>query len=898
MKKFLLPLLLAATGCIATAQPANDNIINAELISGSAFTIEGDNTGSTIEYDYYDLGTVTVYASETISSFWGGGNSIWYRWIAPYSGEATLDIVSQFTPILDVFQVTAPSGVGDLPLNPLAYNQISFVNDLSGTATFTAVGGLVYYFRIASFTAEQNNGIGTFALTLTLSNNLTVSNNFATATPIYGASVSFSGSNTLASAEVGEPAHAKHPASHSVWITWTAPSHGSVTLSTTDSTFDTVLAVYTGSSLTSLTSIAANDNISFFDNTNSKVTFIAEAGQQYYFAVDGVDSGVGDFTLNLEFTAKPPTIKTKPANQIIYNGDTATFSLTAVGTGALSYQWQRLIPGTNIWEDLSNGLVVNAGRNDVGVIYGGALSSSLTVNTPFNTALPSNGDQFRCVVSDITGATYSTTAVLTLTLIPQVNVTVQGPLAANIDLTNGIPPPPGTTYYIKGLPAGFTFVPETGQIIPPGIVTAKPGDYLVTYGTITVSGSTKVTSPPLTLLIKISPLSSALSGKFEALVEDTLTNVPNGKVELAIDPNSAKFTGRLTYENDSKVFSFAGTMAINAQADISLTSVVIARGNNLLPYRIDLQVDATTPESPKLLVSLKQLDSLNQVTSTLGGSDSGVQMANYSKKNPLTWGNTFTMALSDPAVPLVNNGLQPAPEGTGFGTLTVSANDGYVTYKGVLGDGTVITSSMATAVDNSYRWYSRPYKAGGSFTGTFAFSPVQGNQPPYQVNGAADSTFFWKKSPNIKDKAYRAGFGPLALAANARGWVNAKPNGTPYYTILGLNNSQGSVNVQLTSTSLTLADSAVLPTSIRLDYESTVINPPSNLAKFNLKGTAKGIMNGGFTLVDGRKVTINGVYLDNPTPVSGTVVGEGYFTIPPANKTGEAVTGRIRLTAP
>jgi hypothetical protein len=57
-------------------------------------------------------------------------------------------------------------------------------------------------------------------------------------------SATITGSNTNATEEPGEPKHARKIGGHSVWISWLAPGDGLVTLSTTGSSFDTLLAVY------------------------------------------------------------------------------------------------------------------------------------------------------------------------------------------------------------------------------------------------------------------------------------------------------------------------------------------------------------------------------------------------------------------------------------------------------------------------------------------------------------------------------------------------------------------------------------------------------------------------------------------------------------------------------
>ena len=67
---------------------------------------------------------------------------------------------------------------------------------------------------------------------------------------------SVNGSNVGATKETGEPDHAGNVGGHSVWYSWTAPSAGNVFFHTRFTSFDTLLAVYTGSAVDSLTPVA------------------------------------------------------------------------------------------------------------------------------------------------------------------------------------------------------------------------------------------------------------------------------------------------------------------------------------------------------------------------------------------------------------------------------------------------------------------------------------------------------------------------------------------------------------------------------------------------------------------------------------------------------------------
>ena len=115
--------------------------------------------------------------------------------------------------------------------------------------------------------------------------------NFASSQVIGGCSGSVTGTNFAATQEAGEPVNPDSPGStRSVWYQWQAPSTSNVTIDTIGSDFDTVLAIYTGSSLGGLTLVANNDDIVLNTNVVSSVTFSVTQGQIYRIAVNGYNN--------------------------------------------------------------------------------------------------------------------------------------------------------------------------------------------------------------------------------------------------------------------------------------------------------------------------------------------------------------------------------------------------------------------------------------------------------------------------------------------------------------------------------------------------------------------------------------------------------------------------------
>lgn len=138
---------------------------------------------------------------------------------------------------------------------------------------------------------------------------------FAARTAIPDFPSTIRGYNTAATREAGEPLHAGNRGGRSVWWTWTAPHNGRVTFSTVGSDFDTILAVYQGHTLSSLTLVAANDDAQNHLR-GSWITFPAIAGTTYQIAVDGYygDAGTILLTIKPDASARAVDLHLSPEN--------------------------------------------------------------------------------------------------------------------------------------------------------------------------------------------------------------------------------------------------------------------------------------------------------------------------------------------------------------------------------------------------------------------------------------------------------------------------------------------------------------------------------------------------------------------------------------------------------
>ncbi len=276
--------------------PSNDAFTNAFSISGTTGVTNGTSLGATKE------------AGEPNHAGNAGGKSVWYRWTPASSGTVTFDTLgSSFDTLLAVY-----TGSSVASLSPVASN-----DDISPGVTpqsrvvFSATAGTAYRIAVDGYAGAS----GSVVLNWTQSLGPPANDSFGNAFTLSGSSGTTNGSTLDATKQSGEPNHAFNAGGHSVWYRWTAPASGAVTFNTLGSAFDTLLGVYTGNSLGSLTVVATNDDLSV-NFAQSQVSFAAVSGTTYRIAVDGYDGAAGSLVLNWA--------QGIPANDLFANAFTLT----------------------------------------------------------------------------------------------------------------------------------------------------------------------------------------------------------------------------------------------------------------------------------------------------------------------------------------------------------------------------------------------------------------------------------------------------------------------------------------------------------------------------------------------------------------------------------------------
>lgn len=174
-------------------------------------------------------------------------------------------------------------------------------------------------------------------------------------------------SNVAATRQSGEPRHADKRGTNSVWLSWVVPSSGIATISLEGSSFDTLLAVYSGTNLSTLTPVAANDDATIGVKYSS-VQFDAVAGTEYIVAIDGFGGG-GEIIMqwSLESTpARLPRPISEPTDTNVQQGATITFE-TGSTSGRATIEWY--FNGQLIASNLASLTLDNITPDKVGVYY-------------------------------------------------------------------------------------------------------------------------------------------------------------------------------------------------------------------------------------------------------------------------------------------------------------------------------------------------------------------------------------------------------------------------------------------------------------------------------------------------------------------------------------------------
>jgi uncharacterized repeat protein (TIGR01451 family) len=184
----------------------------------------------------------------------------------------------------------------------------------------------------------------------------------------------------------------------------------------------------------------------------------------------------------------PPMITQQPTNETVLAGSLASFSVTAMGTAPLGYQWQ---------------------KNGIGLTNGGTLSGTATTNLVLSAVTTNDAGTYTVIITNSVGSVTSSVAIFTVVLPPVItqqpsNEMVLAGSAASFGVTATGTAPLGYQWQKNGVAltdGGTLSGSATSNLILSAAAANDAGNYTVvitnTWGSVTSSVVTlTVVLPP------------------------------------------------------------------------------------------------------------------------------------------------------------------------------------------------------------------------------------------------------------------------------------------------------------------------------------------------------------------------------------------------------------------
>lgn len=266
----------------AVPPPPNDNFADAQAIASLPFAdLNVSTSGATTE-----LGEPSPSMGDCESIT----NTVWYTFTPTADAVLQGDTFgSDFDTVLGVYTgATLPA------LTNVACNDDVGGELLQSKVVFSAMAGVTYRFQVGGFPGTDESGRLDFHLAVA---SAPLNDDFANAEAI--PSIPFTAgpfSTDGATVQGGEPSPCGG-IGKTVWYDFTPSVNMDLQADTFGSDYDTVLAVYTGATLNTLTSIACNDDAP--EAFQSQLEFSATGGVAYHFQAGGFTGGSGNLVFHL-----------------------------------------------------------------------------------------------------------------------------------------------------------------------------------------------------------------------------------------------------------------------------------------------------------------------------------------------------------------------------------------------------------------------------------------------------------------------------------------------------------------------------------------------------------------------------------------------------------------------
>ncbi|MGB7219150.1 MAG: immunoglobulin domain-containing protein [Vicinamibacterales bacterium] len=229
----------------------------------------------------------------------------------------------------------------------------------------------------------------------------------------------------------------------------------------------------------------------------------ALGGNQYRAVATNSVGSATSIAATLTLNDSAPVFTTQPTNQTVTAGQNASFTVTANGTPAPTYQWQLSTNGGASWTNLTNTAP-----------YSGVATATLAVTSP---PASLTGAQYRAVATNTAGTATSAAATLTVNAAPAITTQPASQTVAsgaNGSFTVGASGTPAPTYQWQlSTDSGVSWANLTNTAPYSGVTTATLTATSVTtsltgaqYRAVATNSVGSVTSNAATLTVTAAPV--------------------------------------------------------------------------------------------------------------------------------------------------------------------------------------------------------------------------------------------------------------------------------------------------------------------------------------------------------------------------------------------------------
>jgi hypothetical protein len=506
-----------------------------------------------------------------------------------------------------------------------------------------------------------------------------------------------------ATKDEGEPNHAGQPGGASYWYSYTEYRNGTLVFDTTNSTFNTILAIYVGpgNSFATLTNVGAAYTTNYMKYGQPSVQVSNKVTTTYYIAVDGYQGASGAARLNIRFNpigAPSTTITTNsqtviaitsPANNSFITNSSITVRGTVKG------------PPQQQMASFAQFVQLTVNTNTIQASINAPTYSTALVSGPGGTveAIAQESVNWSATVSLVSGANVITAQSFTTN--GQTNVSLPVTRTVFYAATRPSPLDKSVLTLLTNGNGKITGLANQASLEVNKVYTVKAvpvGNWVFTNwssGTNTNSLTSLSDSASLSFLMSSNLIlqASFVTNPFTALagVYNGLFSPSNGvnEAESGFLTATLPASGRGSYS--AKVMLDGGSYPFSGAFDLSLQAQkTVNRGGN-----------------PPLTVTLQLTN--DQLTGSINDGLTNSVLQAYRTAAAPTYEGRYTLVIPPGDA---SNG----PVGYGYATVNNNAKD-HAVINGRLADSAAFSQSVAVATNGAIPLYASLYARKGSLQG-------------------------------------------------------------------------------------------------------------------------------------------------------------------------------------